>query len=71
MLDSNIVLYVGYGNWAVGRCTLNTDGNTGLCTLSDGVGPLAGISARVNVSSLGPNYGDGAVYSWEGTYSQR
>src|SRR5258705_10646356 len=28
MLDSNVVLSVGTGDWATGRCTL--DGNTGL-----------------------------------------
>ena len=67
MLDSNVVLYVGFNDWAVGRCTLNIDGSTGLCTFSDGVGPLAGFSARVNVSFVGGT--DGAVYAWDGTYS--
>ena len=28
MLDSNVVLYVGVGNWAVGRRTLNADGSS-------------------------------------------
>jgi hypothetical protein len=68
MLDSNIVLYAGFGNWAVGRCTLNVDGSTGLCTFSDGVGPLAGFSGRVNVTYT-PTAKDPALFSWDGTYS--
>jgi hypothetical protein len=44
MLDSNVLLYVGANNWAVGRCTV--DGNTGLglCKFSDGVGKARRIS---------------------------
>jgi hypothetical protein len=68
MLDSNIVLYAGFGNWAVGRCTLNVDGSTGLCTFSDGVGPLAGFSGRVNVTFT-PTANDPYLYAWDGTYS--
>src|ERR1700738_3808372 len=34
--DSNAVLYVGTGDWAVGRCTLDSTGNHGLCTFSGG-----------------------------------
>ena len=62
-LDSNVVLYVGVGDWAVGRCTLDGNGS-GLCTFSDGVGQLAGFTARVNVAYIG-----GPNYSWNGTYS--
>jgi hypothetical protein len=64
MLDSNVLLYAGTGDWAVGRCTL--DGNTalGLCTFSDGVGKLAGFQARVAVAAAsGANN-----FSWEGRY---
>ena len=67
MLDSNVVLFVGTGDWAVGRCTLNVDGSTGLCTFSDGVGPLAGFTARLDVSPT-PQAGD---YHWRGPYSFR
>jgi hypothetical protein len=66
-LDSNIFLYVATGDWAVGRCTLDNTTNLGVCTLSDGTGPLAGVTARVDVSFLGGT--DGALYAWEGTYS--
>ncbi|HUC52754.1 MAG TPA: hypothetical protein VMR90_01830 [Candidatus Cybelea sp.] len=63
-VDSSAVLYVGTGNWAVGRCTLDNTGNSGLCTFSDGVGRLSGFRARVDVSST-----DGLNYNWNGTYS--
>jgi hypothetical protein len=65
-IDSNIFVYVKPGQWAVGRCTIGYDGNPGLCTLSDGVGPLAGFSARI-VVTYSPG-GDGALYAWDGTY---
>jgi len=61
-LDSNVVLFVAAGDWAVGRCTLGTTFQ-GLCTFSDGVGELAGFRARVAVAPTG-----GANYSWTGTY---
>jgi hypothetical protein len=66
-LDSNIFLYVGPNDWAVGRCTLNLVDYIGLCTLSDGIGSLAGFTARVNVTYQ-PG-GDGFLFSWDGTYS--
>jgi hypothetical protein len=66
-LDSNIFIYVGPDDWAVGRCTLNLVDNLGLCTLSDGTGSLMGFSARVNVTyNTG---GDGYEFAWNGTYS--
>jgi hypothetical protein len=63
-LDSNVVLYVDTGDWAVGRCTLDGITNLGLCTFSDGTGTFIGFHARVNVSSA-----DGLNYSLDGTYS--
>jgi hypothetical protein len=66
LLDTDIVLYVGTGNWAVGHCTLDATTNLGICTFSDGTGPLAGFQARINVSST-----DGINYTWDGTYSFR
>src|SRR5579864_9667152 len=35
-LDSNVVLEVTTGNWAVGRCTLDLLTGAGLCTFADG-----------------------------------
>jgi hypothetical protein len=66
-LDSNVFVYINESQWAVGRCTVPNDNKPGLCTLFDGVGPLAGISARIVVTYV-PG-GDGARYAWDGTYS--
>jgi len=66
-LDSNVFVYISESQWAVGRCTVPNDNNPGLCTLSDGVGPLAGFSARI-VVTYAPG-GDGFLYAWNGTYS--
>jgi hypothetical protein len=66
--DNNIFVFVNTGQWAVGRCTGPNDIVTvgvGLCTLSDGVGPLAGFSARVSVTHTG----SASDYAWDGTYS--
>src|ERR1051326_1826400 len=65
-LDSNVFVYANESQWAVGRCTVPNDNNPGLCTLSDGIGPLAGFSARVVVTYT-PG-GDGFLYTWDGTY---
>jgi hypothetical protein len=65
-LDSNVLLYVASGDWAVGRCTLDVATGSGLCTFSDGVGPLAGFRARIDVSLI-----QGADFRWDGTYSFR
>ena len=64
MLDSNVVLVVSPGNWAVGRCTLELATYNGLCTFSDGVGQLAGFQGRVAVSPS-----SAANFLWNGTYS--
>jgi hypothetical protein len=65
MLDSNIILDAGFGNRAIGRCTLDGATGLGLCTFSDGLGAFAGFEARVNVS-FRPSKND---FLWQGTYS--
>jgi hypothetical protein len=69
--DQNIFVFVNTSLWVVGRCTgpnnINTPGTGGLCTLSDGFGPLAGFTARINVT-YSPG-GNGSLYAWDGTYS--
>ena len=67
MLDSNVVLVAGTGDWAVGRCTLDLSTALGLCTFSNGTGDFAGFSARVDVSPVSPP--DGVDIQWDGTYS--
>src|SRR5689334_20397379 len=49
MLDSNVLLVVTTGNWAVGRCTVDGTTGLGLCTFSDGSGSLAGFTAQIKV----------------------
>jgi hypothetical protein len=66
-LDSNVFVYISESQWAVGRCTVPNDNLPGLCTLSDGIGPLAGFTARINVTYK-PG-GDNQLYAWDGTYS--
>lgn len=69
MLDSNVVLYVASGDWAVGRCTLDNVTFSGICTFSDGVGHLNGFHARVRVAPTGPSGTcTEACYSWAGSY---
>src|SRR5215212_4884070 len=66
--DNNIFVFVNTSQWAVGRCTgpndINTPGKEGLCTLSDGVGPLAGFASRMKVT-YHPG-GNGALFGWDG-----
>ena len=52
MLDSNVILYVVAGDWARGRCTFDDLTGHGLCTLSNGMGKLAGVSADLAVSFI-------------------
>ena len=71
--DTNIFVFVNEKRWAVGRCTgpnnINTPGRVGLCTLTDGVGRLAGFAARVNVTWTDNQEPDGLLFDWVGTYS--
>ena len=65
-LDSDTVIYVNRGSVATGHCLLRFATGTGLCTISDGTGTLAGFHARVRVSA------DSAIpklWHWDGTYS--
>jgi hypothetical protein len=64
-LDSKIIVYVGPGNWATGRCTVDYSTGLGLCSVIDGTGMLAGFSACIDVRI---DYATGVTY-WDGTYS--
>jgi hypothetical protein len=64
-LDSKIVLYISPGNWAAGRCTVDFATGLGLCTVPDGVGTLAGFSARFDVRI---DFETGVTF-WDGTYA--
>ena len=65
MLDSNVVLHAGVGNFATGRCTVEASTGLGVCTFSDGTGQFAGFTARVDVRI---DFLTGLTY-WDGTYS--
>ena len=73
LLDSNVLLRVGTLDWAVGHCTVDfsaypttytTPVPVGLCTFTDGTGPLTGFQARLVVSWTG-----GTSYTWDGPYN--
>jgi hypothetical protein len=65
-LNSDTAIYAGPGNIAAGHCLLRFSTGTGLCTISDGTGTLAGLHARVRVTH-DPSISD--LWHWDGTYS--
>ena len=50
-IDSGIAIYAGPGTVAAGHCLLRFATGTGMCTISDGTGALAGFHARVRVTA--------------------
>jgi hypothetical protein len=62
-LDSDVVLVVGPGNYALGHVTLDLATGTGEITLSGGAGQFAAFHARADVSQLG-----GPNVAWDGKY---
>ena len=64
-LDSNVMLFVSSGNFAAGRCAVEAATGKGLCAATDGLGPPAGFTARINAVI---NFTTGITY-WDGTYS--
>ena len=71
--DQNIFVFVNDRQWAVGRCTgpnnIITVGPEGLCTITDGIGALAGFTARIKVTYYPNPAGSGLEFGWDGTYS--
>ena len=65
-LDSDVVLVVGPGNFALGHCTVDNTTGSGHCTYSGGIGQFTGFRASVDVTYLG-----GPNFAWNGTYSFR
>jgi len=66
-LDSDIVLVVGPGNYALGHVTLDIATGQGVVSLSGGAGQFKSFHAKARVSPPGgPN---GADWSWDGKYS--
>jgi len=62
-LDSDLALYAGPGNAALGHVTL--PGNTGVITFRGGSGDFRGFRARAVVTF------DGELWHWDGTYRFR
>jgi hypothetical protein len=67
-LDSDIVLYTGPGNSALGHVFLNLLTGTGTVTLNGGTGKFENFHARVTVSFIGDTTHP-YDWGWEGTYS--
>jgi hypothetical protein len=65
-LDSDAFIYVKRGTVAAGHCLLRHATGTGLCTMSDGTGTLAGFRLRVRVRASSSIPG---LWHWDGTYS--
>lgn len=62
-LDSDIVIVVGPGKFALGHVTLDFATGTGELTLSGGIGPFSSFKAKADVSYLG-----GPDWAWDGKY---
>ena len=65
-LDSDTIIYVKRGSVATGHCFLRSATGTGLCTISDGTGTLAGFRLRVRVRA---SRSIPKLFHWDGTYS--
>jgi hypothetical protein len=65
-LDSDVVLVVGPGNFAIGHCNLPFPAGPGLCTFSGGIGKFTHFHARVVVT---PDSNIPSGWYWDGTYS--
>ena len=65
-LDSDIVLYAGPGNSALGHVVLNLVTMTGTITLNGGTGKFEDFHARVAVSFIGDS--THPDWAWHGTY---
>jgi hypothetical protein len=62
-LDSDVVLVVEPGNYALGHVTLDFTTGLGQVTFSGGAGQFSSFHAKVNVSHL-----DGNNWAWDGKY---
>jgi hypothetical protein len=62
-LDSDIILVVGPGSYALGHVKVDLSTGVGTLRLSGGSGPFRSFHARADVSPLG-----GADFAWDGSY---
>ena len=66
-LDSDIVLVVGPGSYALGHVRLDLTTGQGVVSLSGGAGPFTSFHAKARVSP--PGGVNGADWAWDGSYS--
>jgi hypothetical protein len=66
-LDSDIVLVVGPGSYALGHVTLDFATGQGVVTLSGGAGQFRSFHAKARVTP--PGGVNGADWAWDGTYN--
>jgi hypothetical protein len=66
-LDSDIVLVVGPGNYALGHVTLDLTTGLGVVKLSGGAGQFTSFHAKVRVTPPGGR--NGTDWAWDGRYS--
>jgi hypothetical protein len=66
-LDSDIVLVVGPGNYALGHVILDLGTGLGVVTLSGGTGQFSSVHAKARVTP--PGGANGADWAWDGRYS--
>jgi len=66
-LDSDIVLVVGPGNYALGHVKLDLTTGRGEVTLSGGAGQFASFHAKARVTP--PGGANGPDWAWDGKYS--
>jgi hypothetical protein len=64
-LDSDLALYAGPGNVALGHVNLSLSATSGEITFRGGTGAFRGFRARADVSF------DGSLWHWDGTYRFR
>jgi hypothetical protein len=64
-LDSDLALYAGPGNVALGHVTLSFGSRTGVITFRGGSGNFRGFRARADVTF------DGELWHWDGWYRLR
>ncbi len=65
-LDSDIVLVVGPGNYALGHVLVDLSTGQGEVSLSGGAGPFKGFRAKARVTP--PGGVNGADWAWDGWY---
>jgi hypothetical protein len=65
-LDSDIVLVVGPGSYALGHVTLDLGTGQGVVSLSGGAGPFASFHAKARVTP--PGGVNGTDWAWDGWY---